>query len=118
MPTTHAFASIGGTGTPGDFDQLGDVFFTGAEAMAVFGGPVPVYSPDTWSGGSSLSHLGESSIDPNPLMSPFVSLGEMNRTLTELELAVLKDMGYDVVPEPITLSMLALGAVALIKRRK
>ncbi len=108
----------GGTGTPGNFDQVGDVYFTGPIAVASFGGPVPVYSPDTWESGSSLSHLDDGSVFPKPLMSPGIALGEIGRGPTDVEVAVLADIGYDVVPEPATLVVLGFGAVAILFRRK
>jgi hypothetical protein len=107
----------GSTGTPGNFDQLGDVYFTGDDAVAFYGGPVPIYSPSTWASGSSLCHLAED-ISPEPLMSPFISLGEEIRGPTPLELEVLKDLGYTIIPEPGALTLLALGALTAIRRRK
>lgn len=46
------------TGTPGDFNQVANpVYFTGPHAVAYYGGNVPVYAPNPYEGGSSLSHL-------------------------------------------------------------
>ncbi|MBM4020535.1 MAG: hypothetical protein FJ288_19830, partial [Planctomycetes bacterium] len=85
------------TGTPGNFNQLDNpVWFTGANAVAYYGGNVPVYAPTTYSGGSSLSHLDETLL-PNALMSPFVSQGQVVRQPTRLEWEILKDLGWSVL---------------------
>ena len=90
---------IDSRGTPKNFDQTGDVYFTGANAVAYYGQDVPIYSPDTYSGGSSLSHLDEGVIVPEPLMSPFIATGEAKRGPSLLELEVMKDMGWDIISQ-------------------
>ena len=110
--------AVDSKGTPGNFDEEGDVYFTGTNAVAFFGDDVPVYSPDTYSGGSSLSHLDEGVISPDALMSPFLSLGEMVRGPSDLELAVMTDMGWDVIPEPASVLLLVLGLSLLVSRKR
>jgi autotransporter-associated beta strand protein len=84
------------TGTPGDFnEEANPVWFTGANAVAYYGGNVPVYAPTTYQGGSSLSHLDESMI-PGALMSPYVSLGEAIRQPLRLEWEIMEDLGWTV----------------------
>lgn len=96
----------GGDGIPGDFDELDDpVYFTGTNAMALYGGQVPIYAPLSYASGSSLSHLNYDTF-PNALMSPFISLGMTHRQPTTLEWAMMEDFGWDVVPEPGTMIML------------
>ena len=83
-------------GTPGNFNQTDDpVYFTGANAVAVYGGNVPVYAPATYTAGSSLTHLDETLL-PNALMSPLIAGGQVVRAPTPLEWAIMKDLGWNV----------------------
>ncbi|MCX5676712.1 MAG: hypothetical protein NTX87_17085, partial [Planctomycetota bacterium] len=85
------------TGTPGDFnEEANPVWFTGSNAVAYYGGNVPVYAPSPYEGGSSLSHLEESSI-PGALMSPYVSRGEAVRQPLRLEWEIMEDLGWSVL---------------------
>jgi len=84
------------TGTPGNFNQTDDpVYFTGANAVALYGGNVPVYAPATYTAGSSLTHLDETLL-PNALMSPLIAGGQVVRAPTPLEWAIMKDLGWNV----------------------
>ena len=86
-----------GTGTPGNFNQAANpVWFTGAGAVAYYGGNVPIYAPNPYEGGSSLSHLDETRL-PNALMSPFIAMGQTARRPTRLEWEMMKDLGWSVV---------------------
>ncbi|MGD0517021.1 MAG: hypothetical protein ABSA26_05745, partial [Thermoguttaceae bacterium] len=86
----------GGTGTPGNFNQVdAPVYFTGSKAEAAYGGEVPVYAPTTYSSGSSLSHLDETLL-PDDLMSPSMSAGVTRRSPSTLDWAILKDLGWSV----------------------
>jgi hypothetical protein len=99
----------------GTTDDLisGEVYFGGANAIAANGGnPVPIFSPDPFVEGSSLSHT---SI-PNTLMYPSIGTGQMRRTLSNVELAMLQDIGWSLnaasVPEPGSLMLMALAGAA------
>ena len=110
-------AESGSTGEPGNFNQTDNpVYFDGANATALYGSPVPIYAPATYEGGSSLVHLDEGALG-DLLMSPFVASGEMIRTVSELEWAMMEDMGWTVIPEPAT-ALLMLTAIGLIRNRK
>jgi hypothetical protein len=108
---------------PTAFDVEGNpAYWDGADAIAYNGGElVEIYAPSNYAPGSSLSHLnGEN--DPvyeNSLMDPYTSFGESPRTVSGLELAMMKDMGWDVIPEPsVTLMALFIcGAAFWIRRR-
>ncbi|MCB0933241.1 MAG: cadherin-like domain-containing protein [Mycobacterium sp.] len=93
------------------------MYFAGPNAVAVYGGPVPLYTPSPWQSGSSMSHLSDSSFYGNndKLMNAQVSLGPSLRTLSTLELAVLKDLGYTVNSQAVYVLLLGIG---LLRRRK
>jgi autotransporter-associated beta strand protein len=87
----------GGMGTPGNFDESSNpAWFTGASATTYYGGNVPVYAPEPYENGSSLSHLDETTF-PNALMSPQIAPGEMIRQPTRLEWEIMKDLGWSVL---------------------
>ena len=86
------------SGVAADFDQLGNVYFTGANAVAANGGkPVAIYAPDAFESGSSLSHLDDSTF-PTVLMKHAISLGQSIREPSNVELAMMQDMGWTIVP--------------------
>jgi autotransporter-associated beta strand protein len=89
--------AVQSTGAPGDFnEEANPVWFTGPNAVAYYGSNVPVFAPSTFQGGSSLAHLDESRIS-NALMSPYVTLGQMNRQPLRLEWEIMKDLGWSVL---------------------
>lgn len=101
-------------GDSGDLTS-GQVFFTGTNAVAVHGSEVPIYAPDPFEPNSSLTH-----IDPSvfSVMNPVIDKGQVIRSYTELDVAILDDLGYQVVPEPLSLVGLSMAAVALVRRRR
>lgn len=68
------------------------LFFNGAFAREVYtgGAPVPLYAPTTYSSGSSLSHVNDSSAIMNPSVSSSVT-----RRFLAYEIAMLMDMGWN-----------------------
>jgi hypothetical protein len=107
----------GTTGTPGNFNQLDNpVYFDGANAVALYGGLVPIYAPATYSLASSLIHLDEMTFSSS-LMSASIGLGQTARTISELEWAMMKDMGWTVIPEPASV-LLMLSALSFIRRKR
>lgn len=90
----------GGKGTPANFDQTEDpAYWDGTFAVDEYGALVPIYAPKPYEPGSSLSHLDEATF-PDALMSPFVSTGQALREPIAVEWAMMRDMGWDVIPEP------------------
>ncbi|MCP5537830.1 MAG: PEP-CTERM sorting domain-containing protein [Akkermansiaceae bacterium] len=115
-------ASVGGTGASG-------LIFLGPNAMAANGGnPVYLYSPISWDGGSSGSHLDTDYYDPaisgriENMMNHASSFGpgELDiREFTAIEIGMLKDIGYvNIVPEPSVILMGFAGSAFLVMRRK
>ena len=78
----------------------GGVFFGGSDAVAAYGGPVPLYTPNPWASGSSLSHLNDRVFTGNnrKLMNAQVASGLGIRVISATELGVLADLGYTVTP--------------------
>ena len=93
------------------------LYFGGTNAVAVYGGLVPLHTPNPWQSGSSISHLDESTPSSGThLMNPTVSTGLGLRELSPMELAILKDLGYNVTETPpVALFLVVFG---LVRRRK
>lgn len=73
----------------------GGLFFAGPNAVAAFGGPVPLFTPPQWATASrSVSHVNRL---PGFLMTPFYGYGSAIRFLSPVEQAMLRDLGYTVV---------------------
>ena len=106
-------ASIGGAGPRG-------LSFIGKNAVAANGGnPVYLYSPTTWEDGSSGSHLDDDFYtSQNLLMEAAADEGPGTRTLSAIEKGMLQDLGFTIVPEPSSTSLILLGALACLRRRK
>ena len=89
-----------GAGTAPPADGL---YFAGPNAVAANSGhPVPLYSPETWEDGSSGSHLDDDYFtgDETLLMNAATNTGPGIRSLSSIEIAMLKDIGFTAVPEP------------------
>lgn len=115
-------ASVGGAGTTPAANGL---YFNGANAMAANGGnPVPLYSPTTWAGGSSGSHLDTDFFTGSNVKmmnhEAAVASGLDIRTIDVITRNMLKDIGFDliVVPEPSSSLLILLGTTSLLFRRQ
>lgn len=78
--------------------QSSRLFFNGPRSRIGNGNnPVPVYAPIVWDGGSSFSHLNESTFpsgNVNSLMTPQIGMGESIHTAGPIGLGVLRDLGW------------------------
>lgn len=78
----------------------GGLYFGGPNAVAAYGAPVPLYTPNPWASGSSGSHLDDhtfTGID-RLLMNAGTVAGPGLHALSPIELGILADLGYVVVP--------------------
>ncbi len=71
----------------------GGILLRGATVENVFGGGVPIYTPETFVAGSSLSHL-SLEVPGTHLMKPVLDTGVAIREYSQLEVALLRDIGY------------------------
>lgn len=81
----------------------GGLYFGGPNAVAAYGGYVPLYTPDPWEEGSSVSHLDDYTFtgSSTQLMNAVTDTGLGIRVLSPVELGILTDLGYSVTDAPI-----------------
>lgn len=116
IPDTYRWDPVYNTNlTGGD----GGLYFGGPNAVAVYGGPVPLYTPDPWEPGSSVSHLDDSTFvgRNTQLMNAISDRGTGVRVLSPIELAILQDIGYTVNSNPVSAAVVIIG-FGLIRRRR
>ncbi len=100
----------------------GELYYDSANMRAANGGaPAPVYAPEVFAAGSSLSHLDFDAEDT--IMKPTIAPGETRREWGALDVAMLRDLGYEIssVPEPrqaaLLLGLFGLGYLAWRRRK-
>ena len=76
-------------------DIRGDMFFTGTNATTEAGMDIPVYTPSTFSDGSSISHW-DVGFDSNAVMNHQIFSATEKRSYSPFEIRVLQDLGYSV----------------------
>jgi hypothetical protein len=98
----------------------GGLFFGGAHAVAAYGGLVPLFTPNPWEGGSSVSHLDDATFtDANQkMMNAKTDTGLGIRVLSPVELGILKDLGFTVVPQTSTYAVAAMVLIFVRRTRK
>lgn len=115
---TPLFSTVGGAtyvGTAGDLIS-DDLYFAGPNAVAANGGnPIQIYAPSPIEPGSSISHI-KDTIDA--VMNPSISYGTSKREFSEADTAILRDLGWTVVPEPSSLTLLLLGGLFFTRRKR
>ena len=87
-------------GVPNDLIGLDNgVRFTGANAAAAFGSNPPVYAPNPFQPGSSLSHWPTGlKIAGNAVMEWRIAPGEVLRAYAPVDAGALQDIGYSMLP--------------------
>ncbi len=96
------------------------LYFSGPDAVAAYGGLVPLYTPGSWESGSSISHLNDRTFTGSnrKLMNAQVFSGQGIRTLTPVELGILADLGYTIAPQPGSAALAFIGVFFLRRSRK
>ena len=97
----------------------GGLYSGGPAAIAAYGAPVPLYTPNPWQVGSSVSHLSDFVFvgRNKQLMIARVSTGTGIKTLSTIETGILTDLGYLTVNAPGGSAVLMLGLFAIRRRR-
>ena len=104
--------------TPNLTGSNGGLYFSGPNAVAAYGGPVPLYTPGTWTAGSSLTHLdpADAPAGTTYLMDPNDGYGPGARRLTPVEAAMFTDMGYTIY-QPSVYAVFFVGFFLRRRRR-
>lgn len=80
--------------TPEYFDETGDVILVSpTSALANEGNPVPIYSPDPYEAGSSLSHVFQPG-DGDALMWPSIGSGTSRHGMYDYEAGIFTDLAW------------------------
>lgn len=99
----------------------GGLYFDGPNAVAVYGGLVPLYTPGTWASGTSVTHLNPTPVKPagttGYLMDPSDGYGLGVRVITPVEVGILEDLGYTIVT-PSGASVFVILGFGLMRRRR
>lgn len=102
-------------GTPADL-RSNNLFFSGPNATAANNGqPVKIYAPSGFLQGDSLSHL-DPSVDS--IMTTGIFRGESKRTYTEIDLGILQDIGWQLIPEHSVMAFVGAAGMLLLLRKR
>jgi len=97
----------------------GGLYLGGDGAVAAYGALVKVYTPSPFAAGTSISHLDKGTFGSNHLiMTPSFTTGRSSRTLSDIELGIMKDLGYTLASPTPSSAVALFGFVFLIRRRK
>jgi hypothetical protein len=117
ISSTYSWNTVYNTNLTGG---SGGLFFGGPNALSANNGIVSLYTPSTWRSGSSLSHLNDSVFfgTRRALMRATVSKGPNLRTLSPVELGILKDIGYQVSNGSGTSALMVFGLFVTVRMRR
>lgn len=78
----------------------GGLYFSGRNAVAAYGGLVPLYYPSEWDPGSSAHHTDDLTFTGSEqlLMNAQTGTGLGVRVISAIEIGILRDLGYLMVP--------------------
>lgn len=99
----------------------GGLYFGGKNAVRAYKKRVPLYTPKPWAPGSSMSHLDDSTfVAPNEqMMNANTDTGPGIRTLSAIEIGIMTDLGYTMVPKaPPSYAALFVFVFFLRSRRR
>jgi hypothetical protein len=120
----HEMGHVLGVGTSDSWDnKISGSDFTGAASVAEHGGPVPLYPDDAHWADGTLSHEYFNGPVQEASLTPFLADGT-RKVFTDLDVAGLADIGWEIkpVPEPSVLVALVgmglLGAAVYVRRKK
>lgn len=93
-----------------------NVYWTGANGNNALGRAAKIFAPISYQSGSSMSHLDFSNNTAQSLlMYPSDAPGlPLAYSYSPLELGMMTDMGYDVVPEPSTVAFLLFSVGSVV----
>lgn len=96
------------------------VYFSGPNAVAANNGPVPLYTPNPWTSGSSLSHLSDYVFtgSKDSLMTAVVGRGPAPRALSAVELGIMRDLGHTIAPGSGGATLMFVGVLFLRRLRR
>ena len=82
--------------------------------------PIPLYTPNPWESGSSMSHLDDDTFTGSmeKLMNATSDTGLGVRTMSPIEIAIMKDLGYHMVSQSTGAAVLFLGMMIARRRRR
>lgn len=117
----HEVGHVLGLGTSESWQHqtnLSDEFI-GSEAVAEYGGNVPLDGDgnDHWEDGT-MSYIRGTNTMQETALDPVIAAGTV-KVFTDLDVAALDDIGWDIaaIPEPSMLSLLGLGCLLGLRRR-
>lgn len=99
----------------------GGLYLGGLGAVAGYGGAlVPIYTPNPWESGSSMHHIDDATFtgDQQKLMNAQTDTGLGVRVLSPVELGILRDLGYTVVNQPVSIAAAAFGFLFVRRMRR
>lgn len=105
------------------FMEEGVPYFGGPHASAVYGGPVPLTVGNLMHYGNQFPLPGWELAEDVALMNGVRNRWAFRRSIGDLDLAILQDLGYTLVPEPasqtlLVLAMLAICSVAIARSHR